>query len=918
MTRLSDWIPPNTARALSSPHLPPTVSWEVPTPLPPIREEALAEEEILWEGEEEQVPVFMVDQIPLQEREELATYIPPKYLPIYTSAKVHSTLSEIQLLEVYHERVRKREETERRRVQQEQARRQEQLLQQHIPHPPAVPRPKNQPGRGPPKKELHERRMLQYGEILEMIGVPSDTTIRNNNNNTRPIPVVTHRAWPAQLPLEASPNTELMFANCTPIPPTFARAASSPIWVQTSRKPTRLTSTLDDVRTGIRMDVQVIPEARELWLIEYAERDPLIQPVIGMGGVMVHVTRKRAAGTVAVSSVPPYGEMIRLEKDEPSPIMSEIAPDNIVTLFRTDVSNVPVFEHPLKTDFLLTRSSLCPKRVMVHPIQRVFCGGQVEPLTNVPAPHEVHSSAFTPFLVLWIQFHVLKRMIDSLELRIPESCPASMFPYVSSNTIDRALKEIVSRQGRYLVPKAAALAAGVEPCRAILMERLYEHMEHIRPIEIAKWYAYLSGMRRIQVDAGITNMVKVNMTTVLTVYRVVYDLFCAMTKMAERRGVGVTDTMRIKTRAALYICRELECSAWYLSYCFQWLFREAEGVHNPFPKMTVMQVSGIGDPSGRGVMVSFLPNYSRVLAASSSSSSSASCDPELFHDFSEARNRRRKKKSPYRQSSKSEISGTKNDIRTVKMEKLGEILLQLGIPHDALRDIDRWDRTWLILKVATDHPDGKYLLDGALEKYVRLTLNEGVYSESVRERLDSSMQDETLERQSLERTDHYQAFRQLATAAHRRMKDAFLHPARPCLVRSSSGEGEQPDEDMEEFANNLMQSMLDDSEVTAAPSAAPPTTKRRALSRGGGRRHGISALDTVLYERSELERFQADRAKDEQRLAARDAKRREDAEIQAFLKQVESTPRRRFIQRTIVSVLPDQSKSIRVEFHRII
>jgi len=64
------------------------------------------------------------------------------------------------------------------------------------------------------------------------------------------------------------------------------------------------------------------------------------------------------------------------------------------------------------------------------------------------------------------------------------------------------------------------------------------------------------------------------------------------------------------------------------------------------------------------------------------------------------------------------IGGTRKDMRNVTNFELGELLKQIGIPAQEVDRIERWDRTWLIEKIASS-PGGTEILNGRIAMYAR-------------------------------------------------------------------------------------------------------------------------------------------------------------------------------------------------------
>jgi hypothetical protein len=678
-----------------------SIQWCVPPP-PPVEED-----EIEWEEEEEEEGVS---------RHPKPAYTTPKPLTVDEIDTLvyqgRRSTAYRQLLHTPPESYYRELDASRKRARIEF----EQRAKATSPHPssPVATTPKTT-YKNIPKNILHTRRMGEFEDILNQLGVPFEhAAVQKQSQKTsgarKP------DAW-SSIPSISTTNTAIegMF------PASRGRY---------TRTPERILSP-DSIQF-------TVDEHEETYtLMEYAEERPLFQPLIGMEGMFIHLHRKSLPVEIPTS----FGLDVGLEKDEPSPLLSEIQPGKVYTIYRHAAANIPVFDHTdvCSSDFLLLRGKDGKRGCHLKPIRRVFTCGQVEPTIIAFSPTKLSSTKLASFLEHWILYH-LYQAFTSVE-RISERGLVELFPYIPSKRIEKQLKEVAIKDGKTWVRKLADSQQ--------LMKLAKEHQEYVQPLDVLRLFAYMDGMSRIETESKLKHIGSEDIQGVLVVYRMLHQLLEA--RVASERVLSLVDVVspeylgRVRKFKTLlsYMIQEVEYTPWFLSHCCYWLFRQAENIETPFPKGTIMQV--YGNPNAR--FLSFLPTYRHLGSAKERAKYTES---ELYHDSKKEKTR--KKTSMYLDSNKSQISGTENDIRTLSMKKLGELLMELGFPEEKVCEMRRWDRTWLLRKIATDHPDGAYLKGGLLAKYIRPTLNEGA-QDAARERTPyTEDQDERRARRALEQS----------------------------------------------------------------------------------------------------------------------------------------------------------------------
>ena len=374
----------------------------------------------------------------------------------------------------------------------------------------APPQKKNQPGRGPPKKELMHRRYAQFGELLRSLGILED---EDGNKIPVPLPSAAPQIPGASVSaIEVTETTEkvldshLNFKSLVPII-RHSEPANELEWfdpqlrerdpVRSFRRPVthhregqRVKLVVDSnqfdqsggsgASAGVRVDsAGVTPVAGALgdriWrksdvsartgkicLFEYAEQHPLLLNGVGMSSNLLNLYRQEK-GSTETPPRPEMGFFIPLAPDEVSPLLTKIESGKVYRILQNNMMNVPVFEHrTANSDFLIVRkkssslsqssaldASKLPHEIcLVRKIHRFFAAGQVEPQIELFQPNEATNAKtkFMTWLEKYMEFHFATRLKRRDDLRIQFQFALDLFALANENMVTRALSEVAEKE----------------------------------------------------------------------------------------------------------------------------------------------------------------------------------------------------------------------------------------------------------------------------------------------------------------------------------------------------------------------------------------------------------------------------------------------------------------------------------------
>jgi len=406
--------------------------------------------------------------------------------------------------------------------------------------------------------------------------------------------------------------------------------------------------------------------SKNIVLLEHMEKHPVARTVQGQRGTLIKFIRDGVEaydpGVQIKQSEDKWYYPFHLPPDEPSPVMFDLP---VMRYFYVkDVGLSPVFHVP-KTEFhyyLLVNK-------FIYPIKDTLAIAQLEPSGLAPNPSEC------------------TRIQDELKMKFPVTSPSDIAYY-------RGSKEYMERMDGVLDP----------------------------------------------------NLIGEDIILIMEAYKIITRLMmCGLEATRALLGEHELDFNMDETRtlrALTYIIREVQLAPWNLSMFYKNLCQEYGTPKTPFPDGTRMRVNGFGGPNE--YMVSYLPTMHSSYTVGKNANAQDQGGKQLGMNESTAvyvppfksqvadkigmmeeltipeyrKRKPKKKRSDWNKKDKVQIGDTDRDIRRVEMEGLGDILMALGVPWEEVKKVDRWDRCWLITKVASSHK-GKHVLGGSLLKYVR-------------------------------------------------------------------------------------------------------------------------------------------------------------------------------------------------------
>jgi transcription initiation factor TFIID subunit 1 len=383
----------------------------------------------------------------------------------------------------------------------------------------------------------------------------------------------------------------------------------------------------------------------------------------------------------------PEGQTVVLEPTDESPFLGDIPPGETQPCMSNNLYRVPLFEQrTLGNDFLLIREALPREkgdgaeaaskrsryRCYVREMPRVYIAGQQEPQKAVPFP----SKKTTSFQHDWIRLHIaryLKRvgaqMVTLYELQ-QRLFKSTYFPSAAIRKVMRELADGPDQHAHYQKKPDAQFPNIDELEKQISVE------------EVCLYECSAAGEKQLE-SYGIQEMrsptiVASALDRLVTLYRVRKQRAeQARTaarqlkntprgpqaeKLAEvlERDAARTDRM---IKIARFIHEKLLLTPWNLTGEFVQGHLQAQGTG-------MLQLTGIGDPSGRGEAFSYLRS-SRQKAKRKSSDLQA-------------------------EQWMKQITGTSEDLRKLTVEDMSKRLIQIGIHPQEVKSLKRWDLVHLI------------------------------------------------------------------------------------------------------------------------------------------------------------------------------------------------------------------------------
>ncbi|OWZ16632.1 Transcription initiation factor TFIID subunit 1 [Phytophthora megakarya] len=506
--------------------------------------------------------------------------------------------------------------------------------------------------------------------------------------------------------------------------------------------------------TQIKKSSDLNPTAGgKLILIEYTEQHPPMLSNPGMASRILHYWRppedtsaslgilgkKKARKTRPKPPDMKMGQVITLGDHDESPFVGDIPPGRVVTSLNSKLYKVPIFPHkptvPFAASsdarernnsdiFLLCRSVTKGKKgaaadksgglgvpkttVYIMELPEVFVAGQIEPQIEVPAPN---SRSANEFIRPYMSFHILrlfKKASDGERLKIEDIARA--FPNQSGTAIRKRMKEVATfeRGGNdsgWWKKKPASQLQSEEEIRA-----------SIPPESVCLYESMMSGHRRL-LDIGLTKLFTpsgVNGAINHLIRRLELRKNALSSRLVpanlERRAREkvqselwkkdpVVRKLETDIQVARYINEQLQLTPWNLTNNYVECHLQGKG-------SGMLQLGGIGDPTGRGEGFSFVRvPQSRAKKKDGEEDAAPTNESKISAETAAV------------QKAVAAVTGTTADLRKLKMKEAGDVLRNLGLADADIKKLRRWDRIHMVRELssrATAHG-----VAGSLSKFAR-------------------------------------------------------------------------------------------------------------------------------------------------------------------------------------------------------
>ncbi|CAD6336096.1 unnamed protein product [Miscanthus lutarioriparius] len=393
-----------------------------------------------------------------------------------------------------------------------------------------------------------------------------------------------------------------------------------------------------------------------VFLMEYCEERPLLLSNAGMGARLCTYYQKTSPTDQTAASLrnnsDGLGTVLAIDPSDKSPFLGDIHSGSHQCCLETNMYRSPVFPHKVApTDYLLVRSA---KGVLsLRRIDKLYAVGQQEP----------HMEVFSPGTKN-VQNYLLNRVLAYVyrEFRArerPDGIPqirADELPIQSPLTeaiVKKRLKHCADlRKGQkghfFWTQRPDFRVPSEEELRRLLT-----------PESVCCYESMQAGLYRLK-RLGILKLTQP------------VGLASAMNRLPDEA---------IELAAASHIERELQITSWNLTSNFvACTNQDRENIER-------LEITGVGDPSGRGLGFS----YVRVAPKAPASNSVL------------------KKKSAAAKGTT--VTGTDADLRRLSMDAARELLLKFGVPEEQIDKLTRWHRIAMVRKLSSEQAASGITID---------------------------------------------------------------------------------------------------------------------------------------------------------------------------------------------------------------
>ncbi|XP_042461128.1 transcription initiation factor TFIID subunit 1-like isoform X1 [Zingiber officinale] len=404
-----------------------------------------------------------------------------------------------------------------------------------------------------------------------------------------------------------------------------------------------------------------------IFLLEYCEERPLLLGNVGMGARFCTYYQKTSPGDQTASSLRNgnngLGTLLPLDPADKSPFLGDIGQGCSQSCLETNMYRAPIFPHKLSsTDFLLVRSA--KGMLSLRRIDKLYVVGQQEPHMEVMSPGTKNVQAYLVnrmIVHIYREFHAKERPGILPYIRADEL--SGQFPGLTDAFLRKRLKHCADlkkgsngellwvKKGDFRIPSEEELRRMVSPENVCSYESMQAGLYRLKQL----------GISRLTHPVGLSS---------------------AMNQLPDEA---------IALAAASHIERELQITSWNLTSNFvACTNQDRENIER-------LEITGVGDPSGRGLGFS----YVRVTPKAPISSAIS------------------KKKAAAARGS-STVTGTDADLRRLSMDAAREILLKFNVLEEQIDKLTRWHRIALVRKLSSEQAAAGVKVDATtLNKFAR-------------------------------------------------------------------------------------------------------------------------------------------------------------------------------------------------------
>ncbi|CAN6216168.1 unnamed protein product [Urochloa humidicola] len=380
-----------------------------------------------------------------------------------------------------------------------------------------------------------------------------------------------------------------------------------------------------------------------VFLMEYCEERPLLLSNAGMGARLCTYYQKTSPADQTATS-------LRNNRDGLGTVLAIDPADK--SRLETNMYRSPIFPHKVApTDYLLVRSA---KGVLsLRRIDKLYAVGQQEPHMEVFSPGTKNVQNYLLNRVLayvYREFRARERPDVTPQIRADE------LPIQSPLTeaiVKKRLKHCADfKKG----PKGHFFWTQRPDFRVPSEEEL---RRLLTPESVCCYESMQAGLYRLK-RLGIVKLTQP------------VGLASAMNQLPDEA---------IELAAASHIERELQITSWNLTSNFvACTNQDRENIER-------LEITGVGDPSGRGLGFS----YVRVAPKAPASNSML------------------KKKSAAAKGTT--VTGTDADLRRLSMDAARELLLKFGVPEEQIDKLTRWHRIAMVRKLSSEQAASGITID---------------------------------------------------------------------------------------------------------------------------------------------------------------------------------------------------------------